>query len=191
MPPKIKVTKDQIIKCACELVRENGDSAINARIIAARLGCSTQPVFSNFSSMDELRSSVVGEAERLYNEYIENALSSDIFPKYKSAGMGYIEFARNERELFKLLFMRDRKNEVIPKTTEELESMAALVKANTSLSLDDARLFHIEMWVFVHGIASMIATRYLELDSDTVSNMLTDIYCGLTERFKEKKNGSN
>ena len=37
-----------------EIVRINGEQAINARSIAATLNCSTQPVFSNFSSIIHL-----------------------------------------------------------------------------------------------------------------------------------------
>ena len=53
MPPKVKITKEDIINAAIEIVKANGEEAINARNIAATLGCSTQPVFSNFASMEE------------------------------------------------------------------------------------------------------------------------------------------
>ena len=55
MPPKVKITKEDIIKTAVELVRSNGAEALNARAVAAELNCSTQPVFSNFATMDELQ----------------------------------------------------------------------------------------------------------------------------------------
>ena len=51
MPPKIKITKEEIIKTALELVRTSGEQSINARTVAGALNCSTQPIFSNFSSM--------------------------------------------------------------------------------------------------------------------------------------------
>ena len=54
MAPKVKITKQDIIDKALEIVRESGDSGINARSIAAALGCSTQPIFSNFNSMEEM-----------------------------------------------------------------------------------------------------------------------------------------
>ena len=62
MPPKIKITKEEIIQTALELFKKEGDGAINARSIAAALGCSTQPIFSNFASMEELRSAVIAAA---------------------------------------------------------------------------------------------------------------------------------
>ena len=59
MPPKVKVTKEEIINAALALVRENGTDAINARSIAASLACSTQPIFSNFATMEELQKDVI------------------------------------------------------------------------------------------------------------------------------------
>ena len=62
MPPKIKVTKDDIISAAVEIIRSKGAQAINARAVAAELNCSTQPVYSNFATIDELRLAVVDKA---------------------------------------------------------------------------------------------------------------------------------
>ena len=64
MPPKVKVTKEDIIRAAVDLVREYGAQSINARTLATVLSCSTQPIFSNFETMDELRLAVVKKAYR-------------------------------------------------------------------------------------------------------------------------------
>ena len=45
MPPKIKITKEEIVDTALNLVREAGEQALNARSIAAKLKCSTQRFF--------------------------------------------------------------------------------------------------------------------------------------------------
>ena len=44
MPPKVKVTKDMVIDAAFEIAREAGAENINARTVAKKLNCSTQPV---------------------------------------------------------------------------------------------------------------------------------------------------
>ena len=54
MAPRVKITKDEIINTAIDLIRANGDGSINARAIANALNCSTQPIFSNFDSMEDL-----------------------------------------------------------------------------------------------------------------------------------------
>ena len=38
------------------------------------------------------------------------------------------------------------------------------------------------MWAYVHGIAAMFATGFLDLEEDLISNMLTDVYQGLRKQ---------
>lgn len=184
MPPKVKVTKEEIINAAVNLVRNGGAQAINARTVAAALNCSTQPVFSNFATMDALRLEVVERADALCQAYMRREVESGEFPVYKANGMAYIRFAKEEKELFKLLYMRDRSGESIPDGSKLTDEMEAIVHNNTGLSGVDAKLFHLEMWAYVHGIATMFATGYLDLDWELVSRMLTDSYQGLRKQYK-------
>ena len=93
MPPKVKITKEDIIKAALDLARENGEATLNARSIAAALGCSTQPIFSNFSSMEELEEEVIKAAYEIYREFLKNEAEGGKYPQYKSFGMAYIRFS--------------------------------------------------------------------------------------------------
>ena len=183
MPPKVKVTKEEIIHAAVNIVRSSGAQAINARTIASVLNCSTQPVFSNFATMDELRLAVIERADILCQEYMQREVNSGEFPAYKANGMAYIRFAKEEKELFKFLYMRDRSSELIPETTEQTDKMESIVHNNTGLSGAEAKLFHLEMWAYVHGIATMFATGFLDLDWELVSRMLTDSYQGLRKQY--------
>lgn len=184
MPPKVKVTKEDIVNAAVEIVRQNGADAINARTVAAALNCSTQPIFSNFATMEELSMAVVERADVLCNEYIKREIDSGKYPAYKSSGMAYIRFAKEERELFKLLYMRDRKGEVIPEDGGLTNEMETMVKDNTGLNGLEVKLFHLEMWAYVHGIATMFATGFLNLEWELVSKMITDAYQGLYKQYK-------
>ena len=177
MPPKVKITKKDIIDTALELCRKHGADSLNARSIAAELGCSTQPVFSNFATMDELSSAVTAAAHGLYLGFLEREVKSGKYPQYKSLGMAYIRFAKEEKELFKLLFMCDRTGEE-PAPTADFDFSVKMIMEANGLSKEKAILLHMEMWACVHGIATMFATSFLELDEKTVSTMLTDVYQG-------------
>ncbi|MBO5295645.1 MAG: TetR/AcrR family transcriptional regulator, partial [Clostridia bacterium] len=72
MPPKVKITKEEIIQTALSLVCENGEQAINARAIAAALHCSTQPIFFNFATMKELQNAVLQAAYERYLLFLKN-----------------------------------------------------------------------------------------------------------------------
>ena len=183
MPPKIKVTKENIINAAVEIVRTNGDAALNARTIASVLNCSTQPVFSNFATMEDLRLTVIGKANDLCETYISKEIERKEFPAYKASGMAYIRFAKEEKELFKLLYMRDRSQEIFPEKSLTNDKMLTIVQEHTGLNDLNAQLFHLEMWAFVHGIATMFATGFLDLEWELVSKMLTDSYQGLRKQY--------
>ena len=183
MPPKVKITKEDIINTALELVRTKGEQSVNARNIASALNCSTQPVFSNFATMDDLRLALLEKINSLCREFMKNEEEKGEFPSYKANGMAYIRFAKEEKELFKLLYMRDRRGEDVPESTHVDEEMERVVRNNTGLDEENATLFHLEMWAFVHGIASMFATGFLDLDMDLVSRMLTDAYQVLRKQY--------
>lgn len=182
MPPKIKITKEEIVTTALELVRSSGEQAINARAIAAHLNCSTQPVFSNFETMDHLRQAVIAAAYERYLGFIKQEVDSDKYPRYKAFGMAYIRFAGEEQELFKLLFMRDRTGEDLSPSLD-FEESARMIKESLGVSLETARLIHLENWAFVHGIGVMTATSFLPLDQELVSRMMTDVYQGIRARY--------
>lgn len=183
MPPRAKLTKPAILTAAVELVRENGPDALNARALAKKLGCSTQPVFSNYASMETLRADVIAAGMERYHRYLAEEMGSGQYPPYKASGMGYIRFALEEKELFKLLFMRDRSGETIGEDLEEVGPIIALIQDKTGMSFERARTFHLEMWLYVHGIATMLATNYLPWTMEDISDFLTDAFEGLRLRF--------
>ena len=183
MAPRVKVMKDEIIAAAVEIVRRDGAEGLNARTVASALGCSTQPVFSNFATMQELRLAVVRQADLMCNEYIQREIGQGEFPAYKASGMAYIRFAKEEKELFKLLYMRDRRGEPTTDASVTEEPMETIVYRQTGLLGDAGKRFHLEMWAYVHGIAAMVATGFLDLDRDLVSQMLTDAYQGLRKQY--------
>jgi len=183
MPPKVKITKVQILDIAVDIVRNHGIDSVNAREIASILCCSTQPIFSNFATMRELRLAIIQKANSIFQEYMRREAQCGRYPLYKANGMAYIRFAKEEKELFKLLYMRDRSQEELLEELEINSQQEEIVQHNTGLNEMDAKLFHLEMWAFVHGIATMFATDFLDLDWEIVSKMLTDSYQGLKKQY--------
>ena len=186
MPPKIKITKEDIIQTSIELIKKEGDGAINARSIAAALGCSTQPIFSNFASMEDLRAAVIVAAYESYLEFLRREAESGKYPQYKAFGMAYIRFSKEEKELFKLLFMRDRSREDMSLSPDFENSVRLIMEAN-GVTYETATLMHLEMWACVHGIGTMFATSFLALDEELVSDMLSDVYQGIRAKHTVKE----
>ena len=125
-----KFSEEAIVSAALELIREGGMSSLNARSLARALGCSTRPLYLTFGSMDEVKGQAVERITKTYQGYLKREVESGRYPPYKSYGMAYIRFAREEREFFKYLFMRDRTGE---SADEDISDVIAAVMKSTGL----------------------------------------------------------
>lgn len=128
MPPNFKFTKEEILKSALDITREKGMSALTARSLAAKLGCSVKPIFGLFRNMEEVQQGVFLAANSMYQNYLQEDMSKGEYPPYKASGIAYIRFAKEEKELFKLLFMRDRSNEEEKQDNEEIKQIIELIE---------------------------------------------------------------
>ena len=57
-----------------------------------------------------------------------------------------------------------------------------MIMAANGISREAASMLHLEMWACTHGIATMIATSFLDLEWELISRMLSDAYLGLRAR---------
>ena len=134
-----------------------------------------------------MQKAVLAAAYEIYLDFLKREVESGKYPKYKSFGMAYIRFAKEERELFKLLFMRDRTGEDISVSYDFEESAQMIMKAN-GVTIEKARLMHLEMWSCVHGIGTMFATSFLSLEWELISDILSDVYQGIRSRYVSEEN---
>ena len=184
LPPKVRFTREDVLGAAFQIARGLGIGSVNARAIAQVLGSSTQPLFRAFQSMEEIRREVLRMAWEEYRRAIAGSAALSDKP-YKGTGLAYIKFAREEPELFKLLFMRDR----VSDKTAEVERddtlsyvIDALVRT-TGFSRGKAERFHRHLWIFVHGLASMVATKFVQIDEGEVDRLLSEEFLAVTRFY--------
>ncbi len=191
MPAKKQITKAIISEKSFDYVRRKGIDALNMRDVAKECKCSTQPIYLAYKGIDELKQDIAQRAYEEFNNCLLKEIKSGKYPEYKAIGIGYIRFAIEERELFKYLFMRNRSKDKGGVEQNSFDGAIMTIMKNYGLYKDDAVTLHAEMWIFVHGIATMIATDYLDWDFETINRMITDAYKGLiTNINKGDKNDS-
>lgn len=160
MPPAIRFTRESVLNAAYELVRRDGPSALNARAVARELGGSTQPIFRLFSGMDELRVEVIRLADQnICSRMKENARLSRA--PYLSVCMNYLLFARDEPQLFKLLFMRDRVSDGSCGREYSHEWGFPVIQNTFHVDRETAIRLYERSFFYVHGLAVCIATKYM------------------------------
>ena len=161
MPAVRKVSKEQIIDAAVEVLRDDGFSAINARSVAKKLGCSTQPIYFSFKNMDELKAALTQRAIELHTQRVRDSLraheGSD--SRYSSYGMGFVKFAAEEKQLFRWLYL-----ELGPYQNDVLTSeVISVITEEFGYEEDVARRFHQDMVYFTYGLAILANTDHLHL----------------------------
>lgn len=107
MPPKTKITKEMILHKVLSLTRSSGFEAVNARSIANTLQCSTRPIFTCYKNMEELKKDFLAFAYGYYEQYVADYESSRHVSPHLLLPLSYIQFAQEESQLFKLLFLHD------------------------------------------------------------------------------------
>ncbi len=167
VPRTSKLTKEEALRAAAEVVRKGGEGALNARSLAKELGCSTQPVYSLFRNMEELKEALYTEAKNAYRRFIDGYLARGGRSRYESFGMGYVKFAQEERGLFRFLFLRDRKASE-PQTEDPfLDDILAEMTELYRMTEEQARAFHGDMTVYSYGLAALVNTgNYTPTDGE-------------------------
>lgn len=190
MPPKIKVTEEEIINIAIDIVREKGIESLNARDLSKKIGCSVHPIFRVFDSMEGLKNAVYKKAESIYNLSMLKALQQNE-NGFHQMGLTYIDFAKNEKNLFRLLFMSDAFREQsmldIVGNTEGDDEVIELLCQNTGLSPQGAKEIYAGIWLTTHGIASMFATNSCRFNDDEISRLLNNSFMGLVMKLKREE----
>lgn len=181
MPPKAKCTKEQIIVTAFDMVRESGMSVLTARSLAKKLGTSTAPIFTLFNTVEEIQNEVISRANALYDEYIRKGLTQT--PAFKGAGMKYIEFANDEPELFKLLFLSKNSGveitHFLPYYDQHAPEILETVEKSCSVDKEKARKIYNHMSVYAFGFASLFAQRIYMFTLEDISRMMTEVFNAL------------
>lgn len=182
MPRNAKFTQDEIITKAVEIVENHGIEYLTARALGSVLGSSARPIFTTFNSMDEVISGVKTYAESIYQSFVSEGLKEDI--AFKGVGKAYIRFAYEHPKLFQLLFMRENKSlpdtDVVLKYMDEsYEKILNSITRNYPVQEEFAKQLYLDLWIYSHGIAVLIATKTCNFTEKEISDRLTTIFKSL------------
>lgn len=175
MPPVKKVDKEDIIKVAYKIADKENFENINARRIAKELGCSVQPIFHNFTSMEELKNVTIEKIHNTYEQYMKKGSEEKL--EYKGMGMAYIRFAREHPNFFKILFMRET-NLTTSNFIRADDTGNDVIKMGQKLTGFDEKeqiKFHAKVWIFTHGLAMLVANNTCNLSEEEISKLLGHI----------------
>ena len=179
MPAKRKTQKEDILKASISIISHEGLNALNARKIAKKLGCSTQPLFYIYENIDVLKKDVIDEIVKIFDREVLKSETGQL--EYKDIGINYIRFAKEEHELFKIMFNRKINEGAFDfiDLTGSAKTILETISKQTGMSNEDAKQFHLRMWLYVNGIASLAANQTVEFNDEEIIDLLKDQYVSM------------
>lgn len=176
MARKESISSRMVLDTAFEMAREEGLKNITARRVAERAGCSTQPIFRSFQSMEDLMDGVYERAAAFFQDFYALFPKLGEFP-FSNLGMAYISFAREERELFRMLFVSaEPKKSLYELLNGGAENVKAEIQAAAAQGCPDPGAMFTKMWIFIHGAACMSLTGDYDLSDQETLKMLESVY---------------
>ncbi len=177
MARKETITKSFLIDTAFLLAKQEGIENVTARKLAAKAGCSTQPIFRLYANMEDLWREIFVKAVDFFSFFYDKCPEDNAEP-FVDLGMGYISFAKREPELFKMLFLTNNTYNI--SMYEILNGSNGIVatqmtKAKQSGCANPGDLFT-KMWIFIHGAACMCITGDYDLDDAQTVELLKNTY---------------
>ena len=175
MPTKIRISKEMILDAAFEIVRQDGMEKLSNRELANKLKCSIRPIYYQFENVEEMQKELYRKIEQYFYKFILDNMVKEI-PKYKQVGINYIKFAKKEKKLFQTLFMTDiglSPDAFVLKAGEDYKEIEKLIKISANIKEEDIKDFHTKMWIFCHGIATLVANDTIKLTDNQIQDLLS------------------
>jgi AcrR family transcriptional regulator len=157
--PEVRFSEENVLDSALDLVRKQGYRTLSARSVANAAGCSVQPLYSRFGGMDGLMKALYEHARTWVIEYNkEHAADAD--NSFAANGRSHIRLAQEERNLFEFLYLSPyMPAESIDSLFESVSQPGVQegIAKRGGVSMDRAHELYVNMIVYTHGLASMIA----------------------------------
>ena len=186
MAPKNKFTKEEMVEAALRVVRANGIDALTAKTMADALGTSTQPIFTAFGSMDGIKKEIYAAAIRVYDRYTDAGLKERI--PFFGVGMQYIRFAREEPELYRLLFLTRAQDKSFS-AMQSMQHLQSLVRPTLMhiyrITEQQADLYFRDLWFVVHSLSTLIVTGDCPYSDREIGQILTGVSISICKSIKE------
>ncbi|MFC1975272.1 TetR/AcrR family transcriptional regulator [Chloroflexota bacterium] len=162
-------TREDIVEATFQVVRKQGRKKLSARTIAKELNSSTMPIYSTINSMQELEKEVGQKFTELLLQYCLTPWTGNFLV---DMSFGYVRFAKDEKELFRIMFLDDEPSELADYETQKpviFTTLTARLKEEPDFQyLDEEQIHHItqNMEIIIHGMACLINFGRLPDDSD-------------------------
>ena len=173
MARKKEIGRNKILSIAYKMVVKDGIESLTARNIAKAGHFSTQPLYLEFNSMEDLRKEVLRKiADNLKNNILQKSYTGK---PLIDMDLSYIDFAREQENLFRAMFVDGKfGSKIIADTLIDfgIEKFREQYP-DSNYSEDKIRSVVIANWITTSGIASLIVNKIATFSQTQIINVLT------------------
>lgn len=160
-------TRERILAEARDLFLERGLEGFSMRGLGERVGISATAIYRHFDDKDALLATVIDASFSSFASYLVSALSGTTpLERFRRSGEAYFEFAIENPQSYRLMFLTDCRERGLVRISEEIEARAR----GTFLFLTDRirecmsegvfpsadpTASTVWVWSAVHGLASL------------------------------------
>ena len=175
MARKTKYSKEEILNKSVEFIKEYGYSKLTVRELSKYIGCSTQPIFKNYSSFELYKKDLKSYLKEDYNHYIGKIVNKEDY--LYTISYAYALYAKKEPNIFLSLFMADlagsRTIREVLDTDRNNETIVAMTK-QYHISMTEAERIYREVRFYTHGIATQLCVGSIKLTDQEVKELIAN-----------------
>ena len=175
MPRNALLTKEAVTAAGLAIVRREGQNALTARALSRELGCSLSPIFTVFKDMDEIQVSVKKAAEDYFADFMKDV--NEFEPAFKEFGLRLVRFAKQDGNLFDMLFLSRGGRSDIAGQIAQRSLMD--IQQNYDLNDSQASMIFKQMWPVATGIASLCVHRPMAFSEEETGQILSNHFFGM------------
>lgn len=189
MPPKQKITKEMLLEHAFMIAENQGIMAVTSRSVAKSVGCSIQPVFSQFPTMEDLRQATFDYACNVFvKEILAFEQQPDFFPQVTK---WVLDLAKNRPNLFRLLYLSDEfKGNNFLDVMMTFESNQKMISKMAELYCLDENICKdilLRSCLFLLGIGTMVCVNHMEFSNEQLADMMKQTVSDMVMGAKGEK----
>lgn len=198
--------KKEILNAAKALYLEKGYEATSIRNIAEKIEYSPATVYLYYKDKDEIMHGLHREGFKMLQEYFQSLFGiADPFVRLKALGKAYIQFALDQPEMYKLIFLMEEPMAHVDKCLDEewdegqgaYESLYNTVKACQEVGYFKEFETHgisFMIWSTMHGLCTLRNSCHLEHmqkvkelkpDTDSLMDYIFETFTKVLESLKK------
>ena len=180
--------KEEFLRIAFEFIVDNDIEKLTLKVLSDATGTSRSAIYKHFKSRDALVEKMIGIGFEKFDKVTSPTLlnrQSPLVDRFYKSGKLYIEFAKTNPNLYRLLFgkkyahIREEIMSIKDNDCSGFSSLRIAIEEGQEsgiLKKDSAYKQTIIIWSSLHGLSSLIIDGFMDVDE-----LLEEIYEGMFE----------